>query len=112
MISLLAVGVMALTLPIAQTPAPSPSDEACAASAFWIYVKGDELDREASYPAFTFFIGKLSARSDAWDKDFRTELEKRVKLDAARHSATLKACQPRIDLTLDRATTFEKNIAR
>lgn len=115
MISLLAVGVIALTSPTTQThaaPAPSPNDAMCAASAFWIYVKGDESDREASYPAFTFFIGKLSARSDAWEADFRAELEKNVKLEAARHAAILKACLPRINVTLDRATTFEKAKAR
>ena len=72
MISLLAVGVIALTPPTTRTQAaPSPKDVTCAASAFWVYVRGDELEREASYPAFTFFIGKLSARSDAWDADFR-----------------------------------------
>lgn len=111
MISLLAVGVIALTPPTTQTraaPAPSPNDAVCAASAFWIYVKGDEMDREASYPAFTFFIGKLSARSDAWEADFRAELERNVKLEATRHAAVLKACQPRINVMLDRATTFEK----
>ena len=109
MISLLAVGVIALTPPSARSQAAQePKDEACAASAFWTYVKGDELDREASYPAFTFFIGKLSARSDAWEADFRAALEKSVKLDATRHAAVLKACLPRLDLALDRATTFEK----
>jgi len=113
MISLLALDVIALTAPTTQIQAaPAPKDVTCAASAFWVYVKGDELDREAAYPAFTFFIGKLSVRSDAWDADFRAELEKSVKLDAARHAAVLKACQPRLDKTLDRATTFEKPAAR